>query len=53
MSLKEMISKTSMANIVAGVIAIVAAVYAFYNKDTKLMTFLAGVAVGYLFKRVS
>lgn len=50
-SLKEVISKTSMANIVAGVLIILAGAYAFYTKDTKLMTFLSGVAVGYLFKR--
>ena len=53
MSLKEIISRTSMANIVAGILIIVAGAYAFYTKDTKLMTFLAGVSVGYLFKRAS
>lgn len=51
MSLKEFLSKTSIANIVAGFAYVVAVVYAFKTNNTDLMSFLAGAAIGYLFKR--
>jgi len=54
MSLKELISKTSIANVVAGAVIILGGIYAYVTKNTNLMTFLVGAAVGYLFgKRVA
>ena len=52
MSLREMISKTTIANIVSGICVVGTLIYAFYTKDTKLITFLAGAGVGYLFKTI-
>jgi len=52
MSLKETISKTTVANVVSGICVVGALAYAFYTKDTKLITFLAGAGVGYLFKTI-
>lgn len=49
MSFREFLSKTSIANIVAGASIILGLVYAFYIRDTNLMTFIVGAGVGYLF----
>jgi hypothetical protein len=52
MSLRDLISKTTIANIVAAVIVIGGLAYAFWQRNTDLIYFLAGAGVGYLFKGV-
>ena len=52
MSLKERISKTTVANVVAGLCVIGALAFFMYTGNTDGVTFLAGAGVGYLFKEI-
>ena len=47
--LKEQISRTTVANIVAAIILIIGAVYAYRNSDVELLKALCFIAAGYLF----
>jgi len=47
--LKEQISRTTVANIVAAIILITGAVYAYRNGDVELLKALCFIAAGYLF----
>ena len=49
MSVREFLSKTSIANVVAGASIVIGLIYAFYTGNSDLMNFLVGSAVGYLF----
>jgi len=49
MKLEEIISKTSMANIVAAVIIIVAIVYAVLTENDELVRNISLFGLGYLF----
>lgn len=52
MSLKELISKTTVANVVSAVCVVGALAFFMYTKNTDGVTFLAGAGVGYLFKEI-
>jgi len=51
--LKELVRRTTIANVVAAILLVVAAVYAFYSSDNELIRNLAMIAAGYLFSRLS
>jgi hypothetical protein len=53
MSLKELISRASVANITAAIILICAAAYAVYAKDIEILKYLSAFAGGYLFSRAA
>jgi len=48
--IKELLNRATIASICAGVLVLMAGIYAFYMKDTNLMTFLAGAGIGFLLK---
>jgi len=50
-SLREWISKQNIANIVAAFSIVAAVVFAFWTKDAKLIYFVAGACLGYLFPK--
>jgi len=50
---KELVRRTTIANVVAAILLVVAAVYAFYSSDNELIRNLAMIAAGYLFSRLS
>jgi len=50
-SIREWISKQNIANVVGAVAIIAGIVYAFWTKDAKLIFFVTGAAVGYLFPK--
>jgi hypothetical protein len=52
MSLKDLIPKTTVANLVAAFCVVSAMTYFIYTKDTNGVMFLAGAGVGYLLKEV-
>jgi hypothetical protein len=47
--LKEQISRTTIANIVAAIVILITAVYAYRNGDTELLKAICLIATGYLF----
>ena len=47
--LKEQISRTTVANIVAAIVILITAVYAYRNGDTELLKAICLIATGYLF----
>jgi sugar phosphate permease len=47
--LKDQISRTTVANIVAAVVILITAVYAYRNGDTELLKAICLIATGYLF----
>jgi len=47
--LKEQISRTTVANIVAAIILVTGAVYSYRNSDVELLKALCFIAAGYLF----
>ena len=47
--IKEMLSKTTIANVVSGAVIVAATIYAFINGDTELLRNLAFVCAGWLF----
>jgi len=51
MSLKEIISKASIANVVAGIVVVAGLIYAFYTSNQELMKTITLVGLGYLFGR--
>lgn len=51
MSFRELISKTTIANVVAAVVILASVAYAFYTRNTSLINFSLGAAVGYLLRR--
>jgi len=51
MSLREAISKASIANICAAAIIFASIAFAWKTNDAKLFTFLAGAAIGYFFPK--
>ena len=52
MSVKELIERTSLANIVAGTCILVGLAYFFVTKNTDGMLFLTGCGTGWLFKEI-
>jgi len=51
MSVKDIISRASVANVVAGVILIGTVVYCVFSGDVEVLKYLSAFAAGYLFKR--
>jgi len=49
MGLKELINKTSIANIVAGIVIVSAVIYCFIKGDTDMLRNLALISAGWLF----
>jgi hypothetical protein len=49
MSLKETITRTTVANITSAILVIAGIAYFIYTKNTDGVMFLAGSGVGYLF----
>jgi hypothetical protein len=47
------IDKTTIANVVAGACILTGLFYAFWVKDTQLVTSIALAAIGYLFGRAT
>jgi hypothetical protein len=47
--LKEQISRTTIANIVAAIILVTGAIYSYKNSDVELLKALCFIAAGYLF----
>jgi len=52
MSLKELLSKATVASVVAGICVVGGLLFAIATRNVDLVTFLAGAGVGYLFKTV-
>jgi len=50
-SIREAISKVSIANICAAAIIFASIAFAWKTNDAKLFTFLAGAAIGYFFPK--
>jgi len=50
-ALRELVEKTTVANVVAGAIAIFATVAAIYYQQWELAAFIVGAAVSYLFPK--
>jgi hypothetical protein len=46
-----LLSRTTIASVVAAIVILAATGYAIYTRDTNLVTFLAGAGIGYLFAR--
>jgi hypothetical protein len=53
MSIKEAITKTSIANICAAVGYVGGLGYAFYTSNAEMMFMLIGAAIGYLYGKKS
>jgi hypothetical protein len=53
MSLKELISRASVANVTAAIILIGSVVYAVWTRDVEMLKYLAPFAAGYLFGRAA
>jgi len=51
-SFSDIISKTTVANVVAAFIVCAGIIYAVYTQNTDLVNFLTGAGIGYLFKEV-
>ncbi len=51
MSLKDVISKTSIANVTAGIIILGGVYIAYKSGDAQLISFIVGAAIGYLFPK--
>ena len=51
--LSELLKKTTIANVVAGAVVIIAAVYAAYTGNTSMLKELALIGAGYLFGRAT
>jgi len=51
LSLREWLGKQNIANVVSAVAIMAGIVYAFWTKDAKLIFFVTGAAVGYLFPK--
>jgi hypothetical protein len=49
----SLFDRTTIGNVVAGVILLGGLAFAAYVQDSKLITFLVGAGVGYLFKQGS
>jgi len=49
MSIKDLISKTSMANVVAGFATVAGIIYAFYTMNTELIKYITIAGLSYLF----
>lgn len=52
-SLKGILSKTTVANVVAAFVVCTGIIYAVYTKNTELVGILTGAGIGYLFKEVN
>ena len=52
MSIKDAISKATVATVVAGFLAISGMVYFMLTKNTDSVLFAAGAAIGWLFKEI-
>ena len=53
MSFKEALTKSSVANVVSAVVVIGGLAYAIYTKNTDLVSFITGAAIGYLYKKAA
>jgi len=51
-SFSDIISKTTVANVVAAFVVCAGIIYAVYTQNTDLVNFLTGAGIGYLFKEV-
>jgi hypothetical protein len=49
--ISSLLSRTTIASVVAAIVILAATGYAIYTRDTNLVTFLAGAGIGYLFAR--
>ena len=49
----ELLKKTTIANVVAGAVMLIAAAYAAYSGDTSMLKELALIGAGYLFGRTT
>lgn len=48
----DILSKTTVANVVAAFVVCTGIIYAVYTKNTELVGILTGAGIGYLFKEV-
>jgi len=53
LSLKELLSRTNIANVTASAIMLGAVVYAALSRDVELLKYIASFAAGYLFSRAA
>jgi len=51
LSFRDLVSKSSVANVVSAIIAVGSLIYFIYTGNTDGVLFLAGAAIGYLFGR--
>ena len=49
MSFKELLSKTTVANVVSGVVVIGGLVFGCWTRNTELVCLITGGALGYLY----
>ena len=46
---QDLTDKTSFSNVVSAVVILLGIAYAIWQKDAKLVTFITGAGIGYLF----
>jgi hypothetical protein len=51
-TIKDLISRSSLANLIAGVIILVGAVYFVYTKDGDSLKWMVGLGLGWLLKEI-